>query len=188
MDATLHTPNFERMAKDMNITLEELMRGDEESVFRTANHFRNIMVQELKQPGRGRTYEFEWRTVEGGKITNASGVAMHPVSTEHMKDPVPMKGGPHTASVEGDPPATHLGTLAGAIRVEMVAGGKKIKGRVGIGPEAPYWKWLEEGTYSFGPRPFVRPAREKGLAGAATPFIAGMRAKVKKFLARRRKR
>jgi HK97 gp10 family phage protein len=188
MDATFHTPNFELMAKDMGITMEELLKGDYEAVFNTANHFRNIIVQELKQPGKGRTYEFEWRTVKGGKITNAAGEAMHPVSTELMGNPIPMVPGPHTASREGDPPATHKGTLAGAIRVEMSRTPKAIKGGVGVGSEAPYWSYLEEGTYSFGPRPFIRPAKEKALKGATKPFLAGMKAKVKKFLAGRRKR
>jgi len=188
MDVTLHTPNFERMSKDMGISLDELMRGDYNAVFKTANHFRNIIVEQLKQPGQGRTYEYEWRTIRGGKITNAAGEPMHPVSTELMKNPIPMEGGPHTASKEGDPPATHKGTLARAIRVEMVSSGKKNTAGVGVGPEAPYWKFLEEGTYSFAPRPFIRVAREKGLAGATKPFLAGMRAKVKKFLAKRRKR
>ena len=65
----------------------------------------------------------------------------------------------HTASAQGEPPATDTGFLINSITSIV----KKDKGEV-VGQvitSAPYAKFLEFGTSNILPRPFMQPALEK---------------------------
>jgi HK97 gp10 family phage protein len=66
---------------------------------------------------------------------------------------------------------TPSGTLLQAIEAQ-VAVKTGLTGRVTIGAEAFYWKFLEYGTVKMAARPFIRPAAEF----ESNNFIARMRA------------
>jgi len=65
----------------------------------------------------------------------------------------------HTASAQGEPPATDTGFLINSVTSTV----KKDKGEVvgQIIASAPYAKFLEFGTSNILPRPFMQPALER---------------------------
>lgn len=64
--------------------------------------------------------------------------------------------GRHRASAPGQPPATDTGRLAASVREEL---GRDSKGLVEvIGTDVRYARFLELGTRTTAPRPFLRPA------------------------------
>lgn len=65
----------------------------------------------------------------------------------------------HTASAQGEPPATDTGFLINSVSSTV----KKDKGEVvgQIIASAPYAKFLEFGTSNILPRPFMQPALER---------------------------
>ncbi len=178
----LESANLKAIAANLPITFEELMSGDPRSMLVVLNHFRNIMIALLSQPGTGRIYEHEWRMIGGSGFKAASGQLMRPVELKK----VPRRGGPHQASEEGEPPAPDTSNLRDAVAVEVTGSGKNLRGRIGVGNQAYYWRFLEDGTFSFGPRPFMRPAYEAGIQGAGNELIKEIRAKTTRILRQRR--
>jgi len=78
--------------------------------------------------------------------------------------------GKHTASAPGNPPNTDTGNLVSNITVQKIAGGFDVGSRSG----APYGVALEFGTSKMMPRPWLRPAAEKGIK-AALDMVRRMR-------------
>ena len=71
----------------------------------------------------------------------------------------------HTASAEGQAPATDTGNLIKGISTEIQKRGKVIEGLIKANAKADnggnYAKFLEFGTVNMRPRPFLFPALEK---------------------------
>jgi HK97 gp10 family phage protein len=65
----------------------------------------------------------------------------------------------HTASAEGEPPATDTGFLVGSISSNVKKRGTSVVGQ--IIASAPYAPHLEFGTSTIRPRPFMQPALER---------------------------
>jgi len=65
----------------------------------------------------------------------------------------------HTASAEGEPPASDEGTLKDSITSNVKKEGTSIVGKI-IASES-YAPYLEFGTSTVRPRPFMQPALEK---------------------------
>lgn len=78
--------------------------------------------------------------------------------------------GRHTASAPGNPPNTDTGNLVANITVQKITGGFDVGSRSG----APYGAALEFGTSKMMPRPWLRPAAEKGIK-AALDLVLRMR-------------
>ena len=71
----------------------------------------------------------------------------------------------HIASAAGEAPKTDTGNLVANIRLMEEEGGKLVK--VGVfGNRAIYGAWLELGTSTIEPRPWLKPATDKNK-----PFI-----------------
>jgi HK97 gp10 family phage protein len=70
------------------------------------------------------------------------------------------RGVTHQASAPGEPPASDTGRLANSIRTEYDA--TRLVGRVVV--DAVHGPFLEYGTQTLAPRPFLRPAlaRQRG--------------------------
>jgi len=65
----------------------------------------------------------------------------------------------HTASAEGEAPATDTGMLIGSITSSVKKQGTAVVGQ--IIASAPYAAFLEFGTSNIRPRPYMQPALEK---------------------------
>lgn len=65
----------------------------------------------------------------------------------------------HTASAEGEAPATDTGFLVNSITHEVKKSGKNLVGQIIV--SAPYAEHLEFGTRNMGKRPFLQPALKK---------------------------
>ena len=65
----------------------------------------------------------------------------------------------HTASAEGEPPASDTGFLVNSVSSKVKREGKSVVGQ--IIASAPYAGFLEFGTSNIRPRPFMQPALEK---------------------------
>jgi HK97 gp10 family phage protein len=65
----------------------------------------------------------------------------------------------HTASAQGEPPATDTGFLVGSISSNVKKRGTSVVGQ--IIASAPYAPHLEFGTSTIRPRPFMQPALER---------------------------
>tara|TARA_Y100000114_G_scaffold115597_1_gene109771 strand:- start:8835 stop:9299 length:465 start_codon:yes stop_codon:yes gene_type:complete len=80
----------------------------------------------------------------------------------------------HTASAEGQAPATDTGNLIKGISTEIVKKGKTIEGIVKANAKsengANYAKFLEFGTVDMRPRPFLFPALEENRRKIITMF------------------
>lgn len=75
----------------------------------------------------------------------------------------------HIASAPGEPPAPDTGNLANSI-VEDI---RTLEGEVGS--TAAYGGFLEEGTASIEPRPWLAPSVEQGLASVVDDFNQELR-------------
>lgn len=80
----------------------------------------------------------------------------------------------HQASAPGEPPATDTGTLVNSITTEYDE--SKLVGRVVA--KAPYAPYLEFGTQTMEPRPFLRPA----LANTRKSVEAAIKDEISKVL------
>tara|TARA_Y100001972_G_C7582027_1_gene291915 strand:+ start:423 stop:872 length:450 start_codon:yes stop_codon:yes gene_type:complete len=71
----------------------------------------------------------------------------------------------HTASAQGQAPATDTGNLIKGITTKIVKSGKVLEGQIIANAKAKnggnYAKFLEFGTVDMLPRPFLHPAFEK---------------------------
>lgn len=105
-----------------------------------AQVLRNEIVEQLSQPGKGRTYEFEreFQTANGIRQVGAR------------------RSAPHTASAPGDPPAVDTGRLRQSITALKIG-----PGHWRVGTNVKYAIFLEFGTRRIAPRPFVRTAVAK---------------------------
>ena len=65
----------------------------------------------------------------------------------------------HTASAKGEPPATDTGFLVSNITSSVKQQGTTVVGQ--IVASAPYAPYLEFGTSTIDPRPFMQPALER---------------------------
>ena len=65
----------------------------------------------------------------------------------------------HTASAKGEPPATDTGFLVSSITSSVKKQGTAVIGQ--IVASAPYAPYLEFGTSTIDPRPFMQPALER---------------------------
>lgn len=65
----------------------------------------------------------------------------------------------HTASAEGEPPASDTGFLVGSISTSVKKQGTAVVGQ--IIASAEYAPYLEFGTSDIRPRPFMQPALER---------------------------
>lgn len=66
----------------------------------------------------------------------------------------------HTASTAGNPPNSDTGRLVKNITVQKIDGGYDVGSR----KDAPHGLWLEFGTSSTAPRPWLRPAYDLTVA------------------------
>ena len=80
----------------------------------------------------------------------------------------------HTASAEGQAPATDTGNLIKCISTEIQKRGKVIEGLIKANAKADnggnYAKFLEFGTVDMRPRPFLFPALEENRRKIITMF------------------
>jgi HK97 gp10 family phage protein len=168
---TLTTPDVAKIIRQSRTTLDAVMRGDVDAMLAVGNVFRTVMIEELRQPGTGRTYTTEWRMIKGRPV---------PINK-------PRVGGAHTASAPGRPPATDYGTLKNNLAVAITTQTNTIT-KVGVGVSAPgfYWKYLEDGTKWIKPRPFVKPVHTAARKGAISTMRSRLRANVKRYLAKRK--
>lgn len=74
----------------------------------------------------------------------------------------------HTASAEGQPPASDLGVLVNSLSTKVKRRGDKVIGQ--IIASAPYAPFLEFGTSNMRPRPFMQPALERNRARIRKKF------------------
>lgn len=82
------------------------------------------------------------------------------------------RGVTHKASAPGEPPATDTGHLVNSITTKYNP--SELSGQVIVG--AGYGPYLEFGTATMEPRPFLRPALEK----ASPKFASGLSAAIQK--------
>lgn len=71
---------------------------------------------------------------------------------------VTKSGKRHFASLPGETPAIDTGTLRASIMHEVTRSGLGINGKVGVESGVKYGRYLELGTRTIAPRPFLRPA------------------------------
>ena len=112
----------------------------------------------LSLPGTGRTYEFEFRTINGRSI---------PMRNR------PRPGGPHTASAPGSPPAVDLGVLREGVLpdTQVRYDGDAIVSRVVSRME--YSLHLEKGAERMAPRPFLSLLGTDHQDGLRAAFVLG---------------
>lgn len=112
----------------------------------------------LSQPGSGRTYEFEFRTINGKSVPMKS---------------MPRAGGPHTASAPGASPAPDTGQLRAATQADtnVRREGSDLVGRVVANKE--YALALEKGTERMAARPFMSLLATDHKDELRTAFIEG---------------
>ena len=77
----------------------------------------------------------------------------------------------HTASAKGEPPATDTGFLVSNITSSVKQQGTSVIGQ--IVASAPYASFLEFGTSTIDPRPFMQPALEKNRPKIKRMFKKG---------------
>lgn len=155
------------IVRHMRGTLEQIITAGSDPLEAAGEVIVDVMRDELRQPGEGQIYEYEFRMI-GGR-------------------PVPIKSlprEPHQASAPGDPPASDTETLVNALGYEVIS-----KNRIGLGvtQEGYYWKYLEDGTRFVDPRPFVGPAIDEAKKGAAREFHREANEHVKSVVKRRRR-
>ena len=77
----------------------------------------------------------------------------------------------HTASAKGEPPASDTGFLVNNITSSVKQQGTSVVGQ--IVASAPYAPYLEFGTSTIDPRPFMQPALERNRPKIKRIFIKG---------------
>ncbi len=77
----------------------------------------------------------------------------------------------HTASAKGEPPATDTGFLVSNITSSVKQQGTSVVGQ--IVASAPYAPYLEFGTSTIDPRPFMQPALERNRPKIKRMFKKG---------------
>ena len=77
----------------------------------------------------------------------------------------------HTASAKGEPPATDTGFLVNNITSSVKQQGTTVVGQ--IVASAPYAPYLEFGTSTIDPRPFMQPALERNRPKIKRMFKKG---------------
>jgi len=77
----------------------------------------------------------------------------------------------HTASAKGEPPATDTGFLVSNITSSVKQQGTTVVGQ--IVASAPYAPYLEFGTSTIDPRPFMQPALERNRPKIKRMFKKG---------------
>lgn len=120
-------------------------------VVKGAMRIRNNVIQSIARGTKsGRTYL--WRGANPGEDPDS----FMRSSLGHWF-PVKFRNAPHKASAPGEPPATDEGGLIGSIAVD------DRKNQIEVGSEmgAPYAEFLESGTRTMKPRPFLEPAVNK---------------------------
>ncbi len=108
-------------------------------VFAAANVLRNAWIGVLRQPGQGRLYSVELRTIRSGGVTRVV-----PVGSRT----------PHRASAPGDPPATDTGVSATTIAVDDSKIAQGLTARTGSNKKSLLFLQYGVGPgYGFGPHP-----------------------------------
>ena len=134
--------------------MREIEKETNDNLIRAADFLVGEVKKSLKQPGTGRTYD--WEFAAGGKVWKWLRMPNGKLI------PVKKRAKPHTASAPGKPPATDHGQYSQSItREDPKRHGKIITIKVGTNKKVG--KWLEFGTRYMAPRPHFRPAFNKNL-------------------------
>lgn len=157
--------------------LREVIRGDSTHAQAAANVYVDVMRDELRRPGTGRVYEFEFRMIRVKGSGSGTRGQFRPVMLRNKPRT------PHRASAPGNPPANDTMTLSNALgtAVLRVQEGRAVVA-VGVAREGFYWEFLEYGTRLIEPRPFVRPAIAIARAGAADAYRASVVRKMRRVI------
>lgn len=104
-----------------------------------SNTLRNEWTQVLRQPGQGRLYSQELRTIRAGGVTRVVPVGPRP---------------PHRASAPGAPPAADTGRSANSIAIDDSRIRSNLTSRVGTNRKSlRFLQWGVGPGYRFGPHP-----------------------------------
>jgi len=132
-----------------NISQDAILRG----VRGATVEAKNLVIDKLSQPGRGRTYTHQFYTDNQGRLRVGG---LRP-------------GGPHTASAPGDPPAVDNDVLRGSTQSEVTTTPSGAVGEVSVNTE--YAAYLEFGTEKIAPRPFMSAVLREGAGRIRDAFV-----------------
>lgn len=116
-----------RAAPGAVIDLAGIPEAIDRALFAAGTVLKGEWQDHLRQPGRGRRYEHELRTLRIGDRVFVAPVAPRV---------------PHTASRPGDSPAPDTGAGLGSIGVERIE-----PGRTAVGTDLAYLRYLKDGVF-----------------------------------------
>lgn len=144
--ATIKMKGFDEVNQKMALLSKHLPDEVQNAIDATAIDVRNTAVKKVQAAGSGNTYTQIFATI-GGKI-----VPMGPRSGNNLS-------ASHTASKPGEAPATDTGAGANSIFTKFGDLQSWVYTRL------KYMMYLEFGTRTIAPRPWLMPSADENLDG-----------------------
>jgi len=144
MTVTLNVTGSDAVRKALESASKEIRDEVSDAIFDFATDVQQGIVESInKGPKTGQVYDSIFRSINGRAVPVA------PRSGSGLS-------ATHQASAPGQPPASDTGRLASSITLE-----EEGQFTVTVSAKAKYAAYLEYGTRTIAPRPFMVPAKQK---------------------------